>query len=61
MHNIVPDIVTAGKSLNNGHPMSLLVTSHKILASLGQSMVNVVSCFNEYSYDLYQNITEIML
>ena len=39
-----PDIVTAGKALNNGHPISFLFTSHKILSSLGgQSLLDVVS------------------
>ena len=32
-----------GKALNNGHPISFLFSSHKILGSLGQSLAQVVS------------------
>jgi 4-aminobutyrate aminotransferase-like enzyme len=42
VHKMEPDIVTAGKALNNGHPISFLFTSHKILSSLGgQSLLDV--------------------
>ena len=40
---MAPDIVTMGKALNNGHPISFLFSSHKILGSLGQSLAQVVS------------------
>ena len=40
---MAPDIVTMGKALNNGHPISFLFTSHKILGSLGQPLSKVVS------------------
>ena len=40
---MAPDIVTMGKALNNGHPISFLFTSQKILGSLGQSLINVVN------------------
>lgn len=40
-HKLQPEIVTAGKALNNGHPVAFVFTSHKILESLGSSLVNV--------------------
>ncbi|XP_052265743.1 5-phosphohydroxy-L-lysine phospho-lyase-like isoform X2 [Dreissena polymorpha] len=35
-HDVVPDIVTLGKSLGNGHPISILVTTKEISDSLNE-------------------------
>ncbi len=34
-HGIVPDIMTTGKPLGNGHPLAVTVSSEKIADSLG--------------------------
>lgn len=36
MHDVVPDIITVGKPLGNGHPMALVVTTKEIADSIGE-------------------------
>ena len=51
LHNVTPDIVTLGKSIGNGHPLSVVVTNKKIADSFNNGMEyfnsfggNPVSC-----------------
>ena len=43
MHDIIPDIMTTGKPLGNGHPLAIAVASKEIVNSLGilHTMVNM--------------------
>ncbi len=34
--DVVPDIITCGKPLGNGHPMAVVITSKEIADSLGE-------------------------
>lgn len=46
--DIVPDIVTLGKPMGNGHPVAAVVTTPEIAASFaatGVQYFNTVSCF----------------
>uniref|UniRef100_K1R5C6 Alanine--glyoxylate aminotransferase 2-like 1 n=1 Tax=Magallana gigas TaxID=29159 RepID=K1R5C6_MAGGI len=36
MHDVVPDIITVGKPLGNGHPMAMVVTTKEIADSIGE-------------------------
>ncbi|XP_062589545.1 5-phosphohydroxy-L-lysine phospho-lyase-like isoform X2 [Saccostrea cucullata] len=36
MHDVVPDILTVGKPLGNGHPMAMVVTTKEIADSIGE-------------------------
>jgi glutamate-1-semialdehyde aminotransferase len=42
MHDIIPDIMTTGKPLGNGHPLAVAITSKEISNSVGvlQTMVS---------------------
>lgn len=44
--DVVPDILTVGKPLGNGHPMALVVTTKEIADSIGEfnSTVSGVYC-----------------
>ncbi|MBV2145030.1 aminotransferase class III-fold pyridoxal phosphate-dependent enzyme [Falsochrobactrum sp. TDYN1] len=51
MQDVVPDIVTMGKPIGNGHPMSAVVTTHEVAESFNNGMEyfntfggNPVSC-----------------
>jgi 4-aminobutyrate aminotransferase-like enzyme len=35
LHDIVPDIITSGKPLGNGHPLAVTISSEKLANSLG--------------------------
>jgi len=43
IHDIVPDIMTTGKPLGNGHPLAVTITTKDISNSLGElkSMVGL--------------------
>ena len=43
MHDIIPDIMTTGKPLGNGHPLAVTIASKEIANSLGplQTMVRM--------------------
>jgi len=43
MHGIVPDIMTTGKPLGNGHPLAITVSSEELANSLGimKDMVSI--------------------
>jgi len=45
--DVVPDIVTLGKPMGNGHPVAAVVTTPEIAASfaaIGMEYFNTVSC-----------------
>jgi 4-aminobutyrate aminotransferase-like enzyme len=45
MHDIVPDIMTTGKPLGNGHPLAVTITTKDIANSLGELKTMVGSQF----------------
>jgi 4-aminobutyrate aminotransferase-like enzyme len=47
--DVVPDFITLGKSMGNGHPVSCLVTTNELADKFGQDGLqyfNTVSVFN---------------
>jgi 4-aminobutyrate aminotransferase-like enzyme len=42
MHDIIPDIMTSGKPLGNGHPLAVTIASKEVVNSIGilQTMVS---------------------
>jgi hypothetical protein len=53
MHDIIPDIMTTGKPLGNGHPLAVAISSKEIANSLGrlQTMVRTSKRFCEIEFE----------
>ena len=51
LHEIVPDILTTGKPLGNGHPLAVTICSEKLANGLGmmKDMVNKTLCIRVLS------------
>ena len=48
LEGVVPDILTVGKPLGNGHPMAMVVTTKEIADSIGE-FNSTVSHHKNYS------------
>ena len=48
LEGVVPDILTVGKPLGNGHPMAMVVTTKEIADSIGE-FNSTVSRHKNYS------------
>lgn len=46
--DVVPDILTVGKPLGNGHPMALVVTTKEIADSIGEFNSTVSGIYYMY-------------
>lgn len=62
---MVPDIITVGKPLGNGHPMAMVVTTKEIADSIGEfnSTVSGIYCkdFGMFHYKSDNNFIDIMI
>lgn len=63
--DVVPDIITVGKPLGNGHPMALVVTTKEIADSIGEFNSTVSGIYHNdfgmFHYKSDNNFIDIMI
>lgn len=62
---MVPDIITVGKPLGNGHPMAMVVTTKEIADSIGEFNSTVSGIYRKdfgmFHYKSDNNFIDIMI
>lgn len=59
--DIVPDIVTMGKPMGNGHPVAAVVTTREIAESFRKTGVEYFNTVSIFSFLLYTNYLSIII